>query len=191
MRREDAEVLRLFFDAIARPELPIDVGSAALKMARTPYGVLHRLFTLLKRMAPAAMPDSIDVQVLSVSERRCSFSVDLSRVPNINAIADFIEDHAPLLPIEKENQMPIDTPTAKPAGTDDSVPFEVVTTTYVFGRNVEKVSDDYLIEALRRIEEQIAVLKLIKTDSKAVIKRIVGLETAAKRIAELLDARVA
>ena len=63
------------------------------------------------------------------------------------------------------------------------------TKSYIFGADVAFMSEEGLIEAIKRVEEQIADLKAVKTKSKKIAENIAKLEAQLKSIVEVLDAR--
>lgn len=60
---------------------------------------------------------------------------------------------------------------------------------FVHGRDVQSMSDNELIEAIRRLETEIADLKTVKTKSKAITKKIEELDGMLSKTVEILDAR--
>ena len=60
---------------------------------------------------------------------------------------------------------------------------------FVNGRDVSSMSDNELIEAIRRLETEIADLKTVKTKSKAITKKIEELDGMLSKTVEILDAR--
>lgn len=58
-----------------------------------------------------------------------------------------------------------------------------------FGRNIERMGADELIETVRRFEREIESLKAIKTESKHITKRITDLELGLKEVVQLLDSK--
>lgn len=60
---------------------------------------------------------------------------------------------------------------------------------FVNGRDVKGMSDNELIEAIRRLENEIADLKTVKTKSKAITKKIEELGDMLSKTVEILDAR--
>ncbi|WP_374335452.1 hypothetical protein [Methyloversatilis sp.] len=60
---------------------------------------------------------------------------------------------------------------------------------FVNGRDVTNMTDNELIEAIRRLENEIADLKTVKTKSKAITKKIEELGDMLSKTVEILDAR--
>lgn len=60
---------------------------------------------------------------------------------------------------------------------------------FVNGRDVKGMTDNELIEAIRRLENEIADLKTVKTKSKAITKKIEELGDMLSKTVEILDAR--
>lgn len=71
--------------------------------------------------------------------------------------------------------------------TNQNVAIEV--RTIIFGRDANSMSDQELIEAIKRVEGQISSLKEVKTSSKKIASSIKELEKQLEGIVEVLDAR--
>lgn len=73
------------------------------------------------------------------------------------------------------------------SGTDYAV--TTVTTTLIYGCDASKMTDEGLIDAIRRTEEAREALLKLTTKSEAISKRIESLADAAMQIAAILDER--
>ena len=63
------------------------------------------------------------------------------------------------------------------------------TKSYIFGNDVKNMTEEGLISAIKRVEEQIADLKAVKTKSKKIAANVAKLEEALASIVAELDAR--
>lgn len=63
------------------------------------------------------------------------------------------------------------------------------TKNYIFGNDVEHMSEDALIQAIKRVEEQIADLKAVKTKSTKIAANIAKLQEQLASIVAELDKR--
>ena len=63
------------------------------------------------------------------------------------------------------------------------------TKSYIFGNDVKNMTEEALIHAIKRVEEQIADLKAVKTKSKKIAANVAKLEEALASIVAELDAR--
>lgn len=79
----------------------------------------------------------------------------------------------------KENTMTVQT--------NPNTAFE--TKTIIFGREASALSEQDLIDAIKRIEGEISKLKEVKTESKKIKSNIAELEANLAKIVEVLDAR--
>lgn len=106
-------------------------------------------------------------------------------VPNcsIDNLFDDIENFNNLTGEEKMN--PVEPKRASPICDDPA--FEI--RKLAFGRNIERMSADELIDTVRRFEREIESLKAIKTESKHIAKRITDLELGLKEVVQLLDSK--
>lgn len=65
----------------------------------------------------------------------------------------------------------------------------IETKVIVFGQDATSLSEQQLIDAIKRIEGDIAKLKEVKTKSKKIASNIAELEASLAKIVEILDAR--
>lgn len=68
-------------------------------------------------------------------------------------------------------------------------PFTVAfaTKSYIYGKDVEQMSEGELINAIRSVETEIASLKTVQTPSKKIATKIAELEEMLKKIVGVLD----
>lgn len=106
-------------------------------------------------------------------------------VPNdsIDNLFDDIENFNNLT--GEENMNPVEPKRA--SATCDEPAFEI--RKLAFGRNIERMGADELIDTVRRFEREIESLKAIKTESKHIAKRIADLELGLKEVVQLLDSK--
>jgi len=92
--------------------------------------------------------------------------------------------------LNPEGELPMNDNYSKayPTGTVTLAPaFE--TKSYIFGNDVKNMTEEGLISAIKRVEEQIADLKAVKTKSKKIAANVAKLEEALASIVAELDAR--
>lgn len=65
----------------------------------------------------------------------------------------------------------------------------IETKTVIFGQDAATLSETDLINAIKKVEGQIATLKEVKTSSKKIAANIKELEDQLQAIVEVLDAR--
>ena len=63
------------------------------------------------------------------------------------------------------------------------------TKNYIFGNDVATMSEEALIQAIKRVEEQIADLKAVKTKSTKISANVAKLQEQLASIVAELDAR--
>lgn len=71
--------------------------------------------------------------------------------------------------------------------TNPNTPIE--TKTIIFGRDAAELSEQDLIDAIKRVEGSIGKLREVKTSSKKITANIVQLEAQLAAIVDVLDAR--
>ena len=59
----------------------------------------------------------------------------------------------------------------------------------IFGQDATTLSDDELIEAIRKVENQITSLESIKTKSSKIAARVEALKEQLEKIVTILDGR--
>ena len=59
----------------------------------------------------------------------------------------------------------------------------------IFGQDATTLSDDELIEAIRKVENQITSLESIKTKSSKIAARVETLKAQLEKIVTILDGR--
>lgn len=64
-----------------------------------------------------------------------------------------------------------------------------VTKSYVFGVDVDTMSEGQLIDSIKKIEAEIADLNTVKTKSKKVASKIEELEAMLAKVVEVLDGK--
>lgn len=62
-----------------------------------------------------------------------------------------------------------------------------VTKSYIYGKDVEQMSEGELISAIRSVEAEIGSLKTVQTPSKKIAAKIAELEDMLKKIVATLD----
>ena len=75
----------------------------------------------------------------------------------------------------------------EPAVNNTTIAFE--TRHFVYGLDVANMSAGQLIEAIKKIEAEIADLKLVKSKSEHIKKRIAELEDMLAKVVQVLDAK--
>jgi predicted RNA-binding protein with PIN domain len=65
----------------------------------------------------------------------------------------------------------------------------IETKTVIFGQDANSMSEQQLIDAIRRVEGDISKLKEVKTSSKKIASNIKELEAQLNAIVAVLDAR--
>lgn len=88
------------------------------------------------------------------------------------------------------NNFPInkDEPTMNPTTANSAtIPFE--TKHYVYGRLLETMQQNELIDAIKQIEAEIADLKAVKTKSTTIAAKVKELEEMLAKVVGVLDAR--
>lgn len=95
-----------------------------------------------------------------------------------------------LLAEERASQQPASQPEPsqeEPAMNQTTPAFE--TRHFVYGLDVANMSAGQLIEAIKKIEAEIADLKLVKSKSEHIKKRIAELEDMLAKVVQVLDAK--
>lgn len=77
----------------------------------------------------------------------------------------------------------------KPMSITTNPNVAIETKVIVFGQDATTLSEQQLIDAIKRIEGDIAKLKEVKTKSKKIASNIAELESSLAKIVEILDAR--
>lgn len=132
-------------------------------------------------------------------DKRCEIFAELwyRQVGNVDAI----RSHLPALPshytevikkYEPRDNAPDLSTTLKesemnPTPNTLSIAFE--TRHYVYGHDIKNLSADQLIDAIKRVENEIETLKSVKTKSKHITGRIKELETMLNEIVAALDSK--
>lgn len=78
-------------------------------------------------------------------------------------------------------------PQEEPAMNQTTPAFQ--TRHFVYGMDVDNMSAGQLIEAIKKIEAEIADLKLVKSKSEHIKKRIAELEDMLAKVVQVLDAK--
>lgn len=87
-----------------------------------------------------------------------------------------------------ETPQPIQQEEAPVNQTTQAVPaFE--TKHYVFGQDVSNMTEGQLVDAIKRIENEIADLKTVKTKSTKITAKIAELNVMLAKVVEVLDAK--
>lgn len=89
-------------------------------------------------------------------------------------------------PANQSNEKTIKEPTMGTIKTDSSIP--VQTKTLVFGEDVQEMSKESLLQALRKLEAQKKEFKEYKTESKYIKAQIKSIEESIQKVVQLLDA---
>jgi hypothetical protein len=77
--------------------------------------------------------------------------------------------------------------TEEPTVNNSTTAFE--TRHYVFGQDVSTLSEGQLVDAIKRIENEIADLKTVKTKSTKIAAKVADLNTMLAKVVEVLDAK--
>lgn len=77
--------------------------------------------------------------------------------------------------------------TKEPIMANASTPFEVIT--FVYGSDVKSMSEEQLIDSIKRAEADIAKLNVVKTASKKLEAKKAELQAAIDKMVEALDAK--
>lgn len=88
------------------------------------------------------------------------------------------------VPVPHETEVPNETETQE-ENTMSQPAF--VTKSYIYGKDVEQMSEQELINAIRSVEAEIGSLKTVQTPSKKIAAKIAELEDMLKKIVGVLD----
>lgn len=97
-----------------------------------------------------------------------------------------------LLAEERASQQPVSQPEPsqeEPAVNNTNATIAFETKHYVYGMDVANMSAGQLIEAIKKIEAEIADLKLVKSKSEHIKKRIAELEDMLAKVVQVLDSK--
>lgn len=88
---------------------------------------------------------------------------------------------------EATEAVPNETETQEEITMNQAATVAFVTKSYIYGKDVEQMSEAELIDAIRSVEAQIASLKMVQTPSKKIAAKIAELEDMLKKIVATLD----
>lgn len=91
------------------------------------------------------------------------------------------------VPASHETEVPNETETQEEITMNQAATVAFVTKSYIYGKDVEQMSEAELIDAIRSVEAQIASLKMVQTPSKKIAAKIAELEDMLKKIVATLD----
>ena len=89
-------------------------------------------------------------------------------------------------PVPHETEVPNETETQE-ENTMSQPAF--VTKSYIYGKDVEQMSEQELINSIRSVETEIGSLKTVQTPSKKIAAKIAELEDMLKKIVGVLDGK--
>lgn len=87
-----------------------------------------------------------------------------------------------------QEQSPI-APHSSPTSEKETIMYDIAfeTKTYVFGTDVTTMSEEQLIDSIKKVEKEIDNLKQVKTSSKKIESKIATLESMLTSIVTVLD----